>query len=153
MKSLLVILPIFIIGLAVFVINEAMEVSKKEEFQIQFQEVLPCDLQKVDCPITIPNLGEAMVSITPRPIKMNEQLKIKLSLQKDAQVMFDFMGLEMDMGYNRPILKLLDNGHEAQAFLPACTDKQMTWQLTVLVKNDEQTYGYVYKFLVVKDEN
>lgn len=131
---------------------ERIKNSTLDESMIEVVNPEECDLQKRDCYFQIPNVGRFEFSIGPRPIEMNQ--KINLSLIVDdhnfEKVEVDFLGEEMNMGYNRPLLNRFDNKtYKGTSILPRCTTPKMTWQATVIIYTKDKTYGVPFKFLTV----
>lgn len=100
-----------------------------------------CDLHQQACRAVLENGRWVELSIHPRPIEMLTplQLQVRLGGFEAERVAIDFVGIEMDMGFNRPNLFPLETGHyQGEGILALCTTEAMTWQVTVLVNEQER---------------
>ncbi len=98
----------------------------------------PCDLHREACRATLADGRAVTLSVTPRPIQMQEWLTLSVTLDGiDATaVAIDFASDEMYMGYNRPQLEALgDDRFQGRTVLPVCVANSMTWQAQVLVES------------------
>jgi hypothetical protein len=96
-----------------------------------------CDLHRGPCQSVFPNGGKVSLSIEPRPIRALKPLQIRVQTEGiDAQsVRVDFRGVDMDMGYNRPLLKEVAAGQYAGTWvLASCGLERMIWEATVLIE-------------------
>lgn len=154
MKKAIIAISILICTLAGLIIYEAMNINKIDDFNIKLMPTKECDLQLAKCSFEVPNLGEASFSINPKPIKMNTKLalKVETKFKDDVGIWIDFLGVEMDMGLNRNPLKQSGMIYTGEGFLPTCSQNQMHWKSTVLIKVNDLTYGYVFKFLTKKND-
>lgn len=148
MKKAIYIVSFLILALTSLIIYEAMNVNTVESFNITMRPTKACDMHTEDCIFKVPKLGKAIVKISPRPIQLNKSLKleVKTDFSDDVEVWIDFLGLDMEMGFNRTKLKFKDNKYQADGYLPTCTEKKMRWKATVLIKKNDITYGYEYRF-------
>jgi hypothetical protein len=63
-------------------------------------------------------------------------------------VEIDFAGVDMDMGYNRPLLQEATDGvFKGEATLPVCVTGRMTWQATVLVEIGRTRIAVPFRFV------
>lgn len=154
MKKAIIVVSILILVLASMIVYEAMNVNRVEDFKITMIDSAPCNLHKEDCTVTVPKLGEAIFKLNPKPINMNKSLKMEVETKfdDDVDVWVDFLGIEMEMGFNRTKLKAIDQNYRAEGFLPTCTQKEMTWKTTLLIKKGEDTFGYEYKFITKQED-
>jgi hypothetical protein len=59
----------------------------------------------------------------------------------------DFAGIDMNMGLNRPELRLSGDGkYVAEASLPVCISGHMDWQVTVLVDAGAEQIAIPFRF-------
>lgn len=96
-----------------------------------------CDLHREACSAALPNGGSITLSITPRPIEMQEWLSLVVELDglEAAAVAVDFRSEEMYMGFNRPQLEAVAPGrYQGRTVLPICVANYMTWEAQVLVE-------------------
>lgn len=154
MKKIIYIVSFLILALAGLIIYEAVNINSVEDFNIKVMPAQKCDLHSQNCKVSVPELGEAILSFAPRPIQMNKSLNmfVTTSFEDQVEVWIDFLGLEMEMGFNRTKLKYIDNKYSANGFLPTCSEKKMTWKTTLLIKKGDVTYGYEYRFVTELDE-
>lgn len=102
----------------------------------QYAAAEDCDLHRQACRVDLPGGGWLELSLEPRPVRMLSPFLIRVGLGglPVDRVAVDFSGVEMDMGYNRPSLRRMDDGaYEATGILPMCVDERMTWQARVLL--------------------
>lgn len=136
---------IFVLG------HEVYQVLKNEkQIKINLIQEVECDLQQGQCQFKSLCCGMMILAITPRPIMMNEELKVVLTTErpmpKDSSI--DFMGVEMKMGYNRPsFVQDTPKHYSLEALLPMCTQDEMTWQATLLIPKKNELNAYQFKFI------
>ena len=114
--------------------------------------VLPlsaCNLNAGPCTIELPSGGTVEVAIDPRPIPALKTLRL-LAIEKGAKVdkiEIDFAGVDMKMGYNRPLLENLGEGRFAgQGNLPVCISGKMPWEATVLIESGRTVIAAPFRF-------
>lgn len=108
-----------------------------------------CDLHRGACHSAIPDLGNIMLSITPRKIPLLRPLQIQVRIDfKDVRKLaIDFRGVDMNMGYNRFELKKSATGvYSGEAMLPVCTRTHMLWEARVLVQRTDSVVSIPYRF-------
>jgi archaellum component FlaF (FlaF/FlaG flagellin family) len=133
--------------------GDAVEAASDSEIIRIDQDNETCSLQKNACVVTIPQLGQITFEITPREIRMNTPLILRLTAdsQKAAEVWVDFLGVDINMGYNRVALKKSEgNVYLGEATLPVCSTGSMTWQATILLKLNDQMFGVPFEFITEK---
>lgn len=109
-----------------------------------------CDLHAGPCSSVVPGGGKIELSIEPRPIPLLRPLNLVVKTQglEAHRVEIDFIGVDMNMGFNRPELKReKDNRFAGQATLPVCITGRMEWQATVLVTSDNITAAAPFRFV------
>ena len=99
-----------------------------------------CDLSKTDCLLKV-GANEFTVSLSPRPAKLQQKMKLILKPNKtpttSAPFEVDLQGIELNMGYLRPqLVKTSEGQYEASFELPFCELKKMNWVLTFIFSND-----------------
>ncbi len=109
-----------------------------------------CDPSIQDCTIPLPQGGQLTLSITPRPILALQKLSLEVRMtgMKAEKVEIDFDGVDMSMGYNRPILSGDGGNFSGQTVLPVCITGTMTWKATVLVTAKEGGIAAPFHFKV-----
>jgi hypothetical protein len=110
-----------------------------------------CDVHNATCEARFNNGGSLLFSMNPRPIKPLTQLElqVQLSNMNAQQVLVDFQGIGIDMGFYRPELKSNnDSLFSGQASLSVCTLDKMLWQATVIVKSEKGVMIAPFRFEV-----
>ncbi len=114
-----------------------------------------CNLQEKPCTVLMPYGKEITFELSPRPVIMNQRIYTIVDANKHSldTIQLDLKGIEMDMGYNRPILKDVENKHlfKQQIYMPACTSDYMHWQLTYLINFQQKEYSVVFKIKTEKE--
>lgn len=109
----------------------------------------PCDPGSGTCRVSIPQGGELVFSLEPRPIRPLQKLTLTAITQglPTSGIEVDFDGVDMSMGYNRVRLSG-ENGHfSGQAILPVCITGNMKWKATVLIEaGNGQTIAITFHF-------
>lgn len=108
-----------------------------------------CNLQKEICGVTLPSGGRIELSLGARPIPLVKPFEIEVTTSgfAPARVEVDFVGVDMNMGYNRPELLRRGDGHfTSEVTLPVCITGHMDWQATVLVEAGNQRVAVPYRF-------
>ena len=109
-----------------------------------------CDPSVEDCTIPLPRGGQLRLSIAPRPIRALQQISLEVAIVglKAEKVEIDFDGVDMSMGYNRPVLSGDGGKFSGQAMLPVCVTGTMTWKATVVVTTDNERIAAPFHFEV-----
>jgi len=100
-----------------------------------------CDLNNGPCVVTLDGDRRVEFSIAPRPVPVMQPLRLRLATQGfaaplNAQV--DFVGVDMDMGFNRVDLKPAADGTlGGEASLPVCVTGTMDWQAELLLRRPD----------------
>ena len=113
-----------------------------------------CDLQSGPCASAIPGGGRITLSIAPHPIQLLRPLTITVTVEGlDAQtVEVDFVGVDMNMGYNRHPLQTQGNGqYSGEATLPVCIIGRMAWQASVIVTSGKTRAVAPFRFVTRRD--
>lgn len=108
-----------------------------------------CDLGQGACMIALPEGGQVEVEISPRPILALKALQLRASVvgAEVSKVEVDFSGMDMNMGFNRPILENTGNGKfSGQATLPVCITGKMPWEATVLITRGRTVIAAPFRF-------
>lgn len=95
-----------------------------------------CDLHQGACVSSLPNGGQVSFSLEPKDIPTLKPLDISVKTTNvDAsKVEVDIIGINMDMGYNRPSLeKVNDTNFKGKVIIPACFHPRMDWEAKVLL--------------------
>lgn len=115
-----------------------------------------CDLNAGPCSVRHPAGGTLTLAITPRPVPMLQPLNLSLQLDATARrhmgepetLELDLAGVEMYMGYQRPRLEHVGDGHYlGETTLPICTTEAMTWAATVMPAGDPDAARVQFRFV------
>ncbi len=112
-----------------------------------------CDLRKGSCTSKLPNGGKVSFSISPNDIQILKPLTLILKTEdvEASKVEVDFIGVNMEMGYNRSKLTEVEkNKFIGTGYLPVCTNKRMDWEARVILQTDEGTVVAPFRFYTVK---
>ena len=110
-----------------------------------------CDVHQTTCEARFNNGSSLFFSMNPKPIKPLTELAIEVQLSnlEAQQVLVDFQGIGIDMGFYRPELKTQNNSlYSGQASLSVCTLDKMLWQATVIVKSEKGVMIAPFRFEV-----
>lgn len=112
-----------------------------------------CDLRKGSCTSELPGGGKVSLSINPNDIPILRPLKLNVTINgvEPSTVEVDFIGIGMEMGYNRSKLEAIDKiNFKGEAILPVCVRSKMDWEARVLLKTDEGTIMVPFRFFTTK---
>ena len=109
-----------------------------------------CDPSLQVCSVALPHGGHLQLSITPRPIRPLQKLSVDVTItgMNAKKVEIDFDGVDMSMGFNRPVLTGNGQSFSGQAILPVCITGTMTWRATVLATTQEGRIAAPFDFVV-----
>jgi hypothetical protein len=112
-----------------------------------------CDLQQGACQARFADGGRITLTLLPRPVQGLHPIRIQVLTEGiDARAMeVDFRGQGMNMGFNRPRLKLESAGRYAgSGMLSACILERMSWEATVLARTDQGLLAAPFVFETLK---
>lgn len=115
-----------------------------------------CDLRAGECISELPGGGKVSLSINPNdiPILRPLALQVKTEGVEVSTVEVDFIGIGMEMGYNRSKLEASQDSSKNQftgkAILPVCVRSKMDWEARVLLKTDEGLVMVPFRFFTNK---
>jgi hypothetical protein len=112
-----------------------------------------CDLQRQPCSASFPDGTSVTLSFAPRPIRPVTRFDLQVTLEglSPQEVLVDFAGDGMDMGFNRPRLVATGNGEfQTSAMLSVCTLDRMYWRATVLLTDERGTLMAPFRFETVQ---
>lgn len=104
-----------------------------------------CSIKEKICEFLDQDFGKVQFEILKKPFFMNEVIPIQIITEKElSEVMVELEGIEMDMGYNKPLLK--GNGYKfkGQLFIPMCTSKKMTYKMSFYLKSQFKVNSYQF---------
>ncbi len=108
-----------------------------------------CDLQAGACDARLPDGGQLRLALSPRPLRPAVPLEVAVDIEGGGadRVAVDFAGVDMAMGYHRPVLASVGPGRFAgQVTLPVCVTGRMRWQATVLVESGRTRTAIPFRF-------
>ena len=114
-----------------------------------------CDLQHGVCSSSLPGGGRVSFSIEPRPIPVLRPIKLIVTLQgaEAKQVEVDFTGVNMKMGYNRPLLRATGGGRfDGETTLPICSVNSMAWRASVLLETGGKLVAVPFEFVTSRSQ-
>lgn len=102
---------------------------------LRLPPVEDCQLQAGPCSARLPGGGQVRLALAPLPAKVMIPLTLDLALDAAASAVWvDFVGLNMDMGFNRAELAPADRGlWQGQVILPVCSAAEMRWEARVFI--------------------
>lgn len=112
-----------------------------------------CDLRAGACQSALPDGGSVTFGIEPRAIPVVKPLTFDVQITglTVESVEIDFVGTDMNMGFNRPKLQRVGEGHfRGNGILPVCVRDAMEWEARVLMKTASGLYSAPYRFVTVK---
>jgi hypothetical protein len=112
-----------------------------------------CDLRQGECQSKLPDGGKVSFSITPKTIPILRPLALGVNIKgvKVSRVEVDFIGIGMDMGYNRSKLKKADTNYfTGRAVIPVCVRSKMDWEARVLLYTKNGLIMIPFRFYTIK---
>lgn len=113
-----------------------------------------CDLRAGPCVGSLPGGGEISFSIEPRDIPLVAPLRLEVELKglSAHSVEVDFIGIGMQMGFNRSQLQAEGKGRfSGKGVLPVCIRNAMEWEAKVMVHTDKGVMAAPFRFITVKN--
>ncbi len=107
-----------------------------------------CDLRQGPCTGRFPG-GEVTLDVAPRGIPLLRPLTLRVQTRELAvsAVAIDFSGTDMEMGYNRPILRPDGAGRfRGEGMLPVCVRPRMSWEARVLLTTPDGLLAAPFRF-------
>lgn len=113
----------------------------------------PCNLRQAACTNVFPNGETVSFSIDPKDIPILQALSLKVEINgiKASSVKVDFVGLNMDMGFNRSELKLAaPNNYIGKFTIPICVNSRMEWEAQVKIETEEGVMMAPFRFYTIR---
>jgi hypothetical protein len=112
-----------------------------------------CDLRTTPCSVIFPDGARVTFSIEPASIPVMVPLRYKVVVQgmqaKDITV--DFVGVDMNMGFNRAQLSREAVGRfSGDGMLPVCVRDVMEWEAKVQLNTDAGLMEAPFRFVTYK---
>ena len=112
-----------------------------------------CDLHKGKCTTVFPTGGKVSLSITPNTIPILRPLALNVIIEgiDASNIEVDFIGIGMDMGYNRSKLdKINAENFKGKAVIPVCVRSRMEWEARVLLHTNSGLIIAPFRFFTIK---
>jgi hypothetical protein len=112
-----------------------------------------CNLRAGPCVTTLEGGGRVRFGIEPRTIPLLEPLALQVQVEGlvPRQVVVDFSGVDMYMGFNRVTLVAEGAGrYGGTSRIPVCTREAMEWEAKVLLHDDHGIVAVPFRFITVK---
>ena len=129
----------------------------KGYFEPQVIATLPvdtdCDLHAGPCQSSLPQGGTVSFIIEPRSLPLLKPLQLQVETKgiEVSKTEVDFVGVGMNMGYNRPGLKKIGADQFAgETTLPVCVRRKMEWEAKVLLHTPEGIVMAPFKFYTLR---
>ncbi len=151
-KLLWTIIAILFLSLAVVAVIKVQPLLNPEIVSVAFLDK-QCDLRAGPCRSMLPDGSEISLSIGSGDIPLVKPLALTVEVDgiEAKAVEVDFIGLGMDMGFNRPKLELDEAGRfRGTGMLPVCIRDAMEWEAKVLVTTAKGIIAAPYRFIAVK---
>jgi len=114
---------------------------------------VPCNLRQAACTNIFPNGETVSFSINPKNIPILQALSLKVEIKgiTASAVNVDFVGLNMDMGFNHSELKLdAFNNYTGEFTIPICVNSRMEWEAQVKLETDQGIMMAPFRFYTIK---
>ncbi len=114
---------------------------------------LKCDLRDAPCSVVFPDGARVTFSIKPETIPVVAPLRFEVVVQgmEADGVVVDFVGVDMNMGFNRAHLNKGETGRFAgDGMLPVCVRDVMEWEARVLIATADGLMEAPFRFVTTK---
>jgi hypothetical protein len=114
-----------------------------------------CNLRAAPCSVVFPDGAEVTFSIQPDSIPVVAPLKYEVLVQgmEADGVIVDFVGVDMNMGFNRAQLNRTEAGRfVGDGMLPVCVRDVMEWEARVLIDTVDGLMEAPFRFVTTKPE-
>lgn len=112
-----------------------------------------CDLHAGACALALPSGGRVTLLISPAAIPPMTPLTLEARVEDsglDAR-WIDFVGVDMDMGFNRADLTPAEGGRfVGSGMIPVCVRNRMFWEARVLLSDGGDWVAAPFRFEVVR---
>ncbi|EXJ15076.1 hypothetical protein [Imhoffiella purpurea] len=108
-----------------------------------------CDLHLGACRASFADGATLTLGIRPRPISVMVPLQLDVGIEglEPSEVEIDFVGVDMNMGFNRVRLVALGDGrYRGQGMLPVCVRAHMIWEARVLLHTARGIMAAPFRF-------
>lgn len=114
---------------------------------------LSCNLRASPCRMTLPDGGWVEFAITPQNLPPMEPLQLDVVVDGTGleALWVDFVGPEMDMGFNRAKLEERKTGEFSGAgMVPVCVRDRMLWEARVILSDGDTWINAPFRFEVIR---
>lgn len=111
-----------------------------------------CDLRNGACTVEFNQGGKVTFAIEPNSIPVVKPLTLNVALEglEAERVEVDFVGVDMEMGFNRPQLASEGAGrYSGPGMLPVCVREVMEWEARVLLHTPSGIMAAPFRFATV----
>lgn len=139
--------------MVLLLIGYKLKNSSPPDFMVVGTLNTSCDLRKETCWSDLPTSGKVGFSISPKSIPILTSLELTISTEsmKVSTVEVDFVGIDMDMGYNHTKLGKFDsNLFKGSAVIPICVRAKMEWEARILLQTDTGLVMAPFRFHTLK---
>lgn len=107
-----------------------------------------CSVGDGPCTLRLPDGAAVRLGLTPLPPRVMAPMTIDVAVDGEAQAMWvDFVGINMDMGFNRSELSAQGGGlWQGEVVLPICTADEMQWEARVSLQREGQRIEAPFRF-------
>ena len=152
MNKTKLIIALLLLGIAA-VVGYKLDNATQKSVALLADSNPDCELRDGPCRAELPSGGSIEFEITPRSIPLMKPLSLTVSV-RDIDITaaeIDFVGIGMNMGYNRPQLKQVSsNRFEGSTILPVCVLQRMQWEARLLLETDKGTIMAPFRFYTDK---
>jgi hypothetical protein len=152
MNKTALIVALLLVGIAA-VVGVKLDKATQKSVEMRAASNPDCILRDGPCSAHLPAGGSIEFEITPHSIPLMKPLSLTVSV-RDIEVSaaeIDFVGIGMNMGYNRPQLKKTSSTRfEGKTTLPVCILQRMQWQANLLLETDSGTVMAPFRFYTEK---
>jgi hypothetical protein len=137
----------------ILIIGYKIKASLSPQITATTERDASCDLRQGKCLSKLPYGGTVSLLITPKTLPSLHPLALTVEVNgaKVSTIKVDFIGVEMDMGYNRSKLHKVDEHHfEGKAMIPVCVHSKMEWEARVLLQTEKGPVMAPFRFYTIK---
>lgn len=112
-----------------------------------------CDLRAGACTLALPDGGRVTLSISPRDIPPMTPLTLEARVTGSGlhPRWLEFVGVDMDMGFNRATLAPAQGGRfTGSGMIPVCVSDRMLWEARLLLNDGGQWVAAPFRFEVTR---
>lgn len=152
MNKTRLIVALLLIGIAAVVGYKLDKATQKNVGMLAVTDS-DCNLRDGPCHAEIPSGGNIEFSIEPPSIPLMKPLSLRVKVRDIdvSTVEIDFVGIGMNMGYNRPQLYQVSNDHfKGSTTLPVCILQRMQWEARLLLETEKGTVMAPFRFYTDK---